>query len=660
MRIASAIRFAAALSSLLPLVLSTPGHSQAPNAVTIDWEVRSRFRLFKNEDDFLRLANAHLAARSVFAAETAMEKDAQYGGKGWARLVLPHLCTNEQGQLLESCQRNYSSADTDGHTSDAESYLTPSDHTVRLKANGAADGAQCTWKFAVAGNQLRAPVTSACSKEVFQRVPYGKTTDVQLFVGPVAQNSSPAATASIKVRDVLIAGLGDSTASGEGNPDQVIALDDAGFCFRRVRLPEQYEYFRPSRAGYGRNLSCPDAQVGEGEESQAEADAVEWAKHRALWMARDCHRSLYSYQLRLALALAIENPQIAVTYIPLGCTGATIAAGLLGAQDERESDCAPGYYSPRCSHPVTAQLDALKAALNEAHRKDRTRNLDLVLLTVGANDIGFSELVAGVIVDPTTKEYSTLRAAGQISSVGDATTKLNGLAADFKKLRAALRGAVGSKLEKVIYVSYGDPALYNNNQPCPTSRQGFDVHPAFKVNGPLLKQTSDFVTGRFFPRLKALATCDGAGICQSAADDHMTFVDQHQKLFENHGFCAVADDSDPPFDRCFRQDGSSFRPGIVGEATTRPLACVPSVTSFPAYAPRQRWVRTANDSYFTAMTYPENFSKAIEPENIHDALWGVGSAVYGGAIHPTAQGYAAMADAALPAARQLLGLPAPH
>ena len=35
------------------------------------------------------------------------------------------------------------------------------------------------------------------------------------------------------------------------------------------------------------------------------------------------------------------------------------------------------------------------------------------------------------------------------------------------------------------------------------------------------------------------------------------------------------------------------------------------------------------------------------------------SAVYGGAVHPTAEGHAAMADAALPAARAVLGLKPP-
>jgi len=49
----------------------------------------------------------------------------------------------------------------------------------------------------------------------------------------------------------------------------------------------------------------------------------------------------------------------------------------------------------------------------------------------------------------------------------------------------------------------------------------------------------------------------------------------------------------------------------------------------------------------------------LKPSDIHDALWGVLSAVYGGAVHPTAEGYAAMTDAALPAARGVLGLSAP-
>ena len=71
---------------------------------------------------------------------------------------------------------------------------------------------------------------------------------------------------------------------------------------------------------------------------------------------------------------------------------------------------------------------------------------------------------------------------------------------------------------------------------------------------------------------------------------------------------------------------------------------------------RARWIRTANDSYFTALTYPQGQSALLQPSNIHDATWGIMSAVFGGAIHPTAEGHAVMADATLPVMRAALGL----
>jgi hypothetical protein len=89
------------------------------------------------------------------------------------------------------------------------------------------------------------------------------------------------------------------------------------------------------------------------------------------------------------------------------------------------------------------------------------------------------------------------------------------------------------------------------------------------------------------------------------------------------------------------------------------MSCGRPASDYRPYASRARWIRTANDSYFTAMTYPEGMPAMLKPSDIHDAIWGVLSAVYGGAVHPTAEGYAAMADAALPAARGVLGLPTP-
>jgi hypothetical protein len=304
------------------------------------------------------------------------------------------------------------------------------------------------------------------------------------------------------------------------------------------------------------------------------------------------------------------------------------------------------------------KLPGQRASLAKARRTYPARKLDLVLLTIGANDILFSNLVANVIVEATTERVLFNR-SGHLATVADAQDILDkNLPGEFAKLRAALKPLVGGNLARVVFVSYGHPALAAGGTSCPGGRDGFDVHPAFAVNGERLRQVADFVSNKFLPRMKALARCESGIICRDRNTDAMTFVDTHQAAFAKHGVCARAD-SDPAFDRaCFSQEGKSFT-SDPARAATDPLACDMAASEYRAYASRARWVRTANDSYFTAMTYPQGLSGALKPADIHDATWGVLSAVYGGAVHPTAQGHAAMADAALPAVRAVLGLKAP-
>ena len=86
-----------------------------------------------------------------------------------------------------------------------------------------------------------------------------------------------------------------------------------------------------------------------------------WQRQSALWFNPACHRSLYSYQTRTALALAVRYPHIAVTFLPLACTGATIADGLFGAQRARE--CPPSKSNAACQGTVNGQLAELRDAL---------------------------------------------------------------------------------------------------------------------------------------------------------------------------------------------------------------------------------------------------------------------------------------------------------
>jgi hypothetical protein len=613
---------------------TTPSGTEAQSSgdLHIIWEVKNRFRLFRQEKDFQLHVDA-LSGRSVLAAEQLLAL--QSDGRGWARNIFNRLCIDAVGHIPDQCER-------DGTR---ESYLAPTDHRIGVRLDGAVTAnTTCTWTL----NDGQSPpqvIPNPCDRELVARVRDGATTVASVEAtapdGSVAHGST-----EIMVRDLLIAGLGDSVASGEGNPDRPVALSDDGFCFMQFLGGESNAYFRPGRANYDGDKSCDGAAASGG------SPGPEWSKLSARWMNAACHRSLYSYQVRAALALAVETPHIAVTMLPLACTGATIEVGLFGSQRARELNCGP---DASCPSTVQAQLVALQSLLAQAKRSNPARQLDLLFLTIGANDINFSGLVADVIIDRRA-ERAVFSRAGVMSTVeaADAAT-VQVLPREFAKLRSALKPIVGGHLERVVYVSYGHPALAAEGQPCPGGRDGFDVHPAFAADAERLKRTSDFVQNRFLPRLKMLATCTDDPLCTDPANDRMTFVDGHQPKFAEHGFCARAE-TDPDFDKdCFSATGNTFNTSMV-EGASDPLVCDRSASEFRAYAPRARWIRTANDSYFAAMTYPEGVSGAARPRDIHDATWGILSAVYGGAVHPTAEGHAAMADAALPAARRVLGL----
>ena len=401
----------------------------APDApMQISWEVRNRFRLFREERDFL-LHTDSARGRSILASEQALEL--QSDGRGWARNTVNRLCIDLAGRVSEPCTRD----------NIKESYLTPADHPVVVRLTGQIPvGATCAWSFDDGEGPQQS--TFDCAEPVNLRVRYGRPTiaSVEISSGPEAPQR---VSTEIKVRDIFIAGLGDSIASGEGNPDRPIALSDDGFCFRSYLGTAGTQYYRPSRAGYkgGRACEAPDT-------------LPVWQRQSALWFNSACHRSLYSYQTRTALALAVQYPHIAVTYLPLACTGATIPDGLFGAQRARE--CPPTKSTAPCQGTVSAQLAELRDAIAAAKRRQPDRKLDLILLSIGANDINFSGLVADVIVDTPT-ERVLFRRSGIIGSVDDSRSALaRDLPQSFSKLRDALKPLVGD-MSRVVYVSYGQP-----------------------------------------------------------------------------------------------------------------------------------------------------------------------------------------------------------
>src|SRR3954467_13642509 len=94
---------------------------------------------------------------------------------------------------------------------------------------------------------------------------------------------------------------------------------------------------------------------------------------------------------------------------------------MFGTQRARE--CLPAKNAANCAGTVSAQLTELREAVTAAKRRQPERRLDLVLLSIGANDINFSGLVADVIVENAT-ERALFRRSGVMGSVDDSRAVL--------------------------------------------------------------------------------------------------------------------------------------------------------------------------------------------------------------------------------------------
>src|SRR5258708_28051009 len=187
----------------------------APDApMQISWEVRNRFRLFREERDFL-IHTETLRGHSILASEQALE--VQSDGRGWARNTVNRLCIDLADRVSEPCIRD----------NVKESYLTPTEHPVTGRLTGPIPvGAICACSFDDGEGPRQS--TLDCAEPINFRAIYGRRTVATVDVSTGAEAPARIST-DIAVRDILIAGLGDSIASGEGNPDRPVALSDDGF-----------------------------------------------------------------------------------------------------------------------------------------------------------------------------------------------------------------------------------------------------------------------------------------------------------------------------------------------------------------------------------------------------------------------------------------------
>lgn len=592
----------------------------------IAWRLENPFRFFTDP----KLTDTHRATyealtddervQPVLAAERALAE--RHGGEGWAATMLEHTCWDP------AHNRHRCRAEPD--------YLIPRQHRVvaAIEDVPEAAGVDCTWATAPRSGRGTS-LTVPCDVPVTLEIPYPSGADVSVEIGGRRIASAP-----IRIEDVLIVGMGDSFGSGEGNPDVPVRFSrERSADYGDTQKEPQLGGF-PARMGNWQSI---------GDKAFIDANPK--------WLDQACHRSLYSHQVRVALQLAVENPQRAVTFVGFACSGAEIVRGLFLryrghewvptppdlsqisaiAQEQCGSREAPSYDLPEAYHMQGKVPDLQGGLVLRKCDAEQARRIDLVLVSIGGNDIGFARLVANAVL----ADQSVLRKLGgwmgQVHGYSEAQRLLDVLDDRYKSLNRAMHNILHipwKEADRVLLVSYPALTLLDDGRSvCPDSRAGMTVASDFELSEKKARDSME-AAERLDKIMRATSRAHG-----------WTFVNAHRARFNGRSICAgwiesaisTADDLRLP--RRINGEWVPYNPA-----------------SYRPYASRQRWFRTPNDAFLTGHFHVSQsiLQKALPTKTVNWFQVLLAS-LYSGAFHPTAEGQAAIADAIVVEARRVLG-----
>lgn len=603
------------------------GALQPAAAVTpqISWRLENPFRFFTDP----KSTEAHRATYEalseeerqtpILSAERALAE--RHGGEGWAATMLDRTCWDPV-QNRHTCKTE-------------PDYLHPKAHRIVATLKGVLDTAavDCAWSVRPASGDSTT-LTVPCDVAVTLAIPYPDGAMVTVDVGGVR-----IAQTEVEVEDVLVVGVGDSFGSGEGNPDVPVR-------FSRERSADYGDPVKePHLTGY-------PARVG----NWASIGDKAFIDANPRWLDQACHRSLYSHQLRVALQLAIEKPQRAVTFVSFACSGAEIVRGLFlrykghewvpsppdlsqisaVAREQCGSREAPAYDLPEAYHNRGRVPDLQGGLVLLKCDAEHARKIDLLLVSIGGNDVGFSRLVANAILS----DESLLRRLGgwmgQVYGYAEARKQLAVLGERYKSLNRAVHNLLHvpwGQSDRVVLVSYPSLTLLDDGRSvCPDSRAGMTVVSDFELSATKARDSME-AADRLDRTMKASSSAHG-----------WTFVQAHRAKFNGRSICAGWLDN-----ALSTADDLRLPRKIDG-------AWVPyNPASFQAYVSRQRWFRTPNDAFLVGHFHVSRtiLQKALPTKTVNWFQVLLAS-LYSGAFHPTAEGQAAIGDATVEAARKVL------
>lgn len=616
----------AKVGTALGVLLATLGPAVAAEPV-ITWRVENPFRFFTDpaHTEMHRATYAALTEEErrtpVLAAERALAD--RHNGEGWAASVIDATCW-EPVRNRHICRG-------------AADYLHPKSHRVVFAMEGidSSAGVDCTWLTAPRSGRGRGTAfTAPCDKPVTLQIPYPTGANVSVEVGGREVAATP-----VQVTDLLIVGMGDSFGSGEGNPD----------------VPVRFSRERVAFYGAQKNGEPPvgyPARVGEWKEIGDKA----FIDNNPRWLDQACHRSLYSHQLRAALQVAVENPQRAVTFVSYACSGAEIVQGLFlrykghewvpnppdlsqisaVAQAQCGPNEAPAYDLPEGYHLGGRVPELVGGLVLKKCEAEKARKIDLLLVSIGGNDVGFSRLVANAVL----ADQSVLRKVGgwfgQVHGFVEASQQLDQLEDRYKSLNRALHNILHipwNETDRVILVAYPALTLLEDGRSvCPDGQAGMTV-------------VSDFALSEEKAKDSMVAAERLNVIMKEAAKQHgWSFAATHREAFRGRGICAGWTDN------AFSSADDLRLPRRIGD-TWEPF----NPADWRAYASRQRWFRTPNDAFMAGNFHVSRslMQKAL-PVNTLSWFQVLLASLYSGAFHPSAEGHAAIADGVVVEARKVL------
>ena len=627
-------------------------------------------------------------------AETAGPRY-QQSRLGWAAQTLGDTCYDNSGKprrYMPICERRYSWGTA------KEDYILPDAHTVQIwigpeQLAGVTGDCNWTWQPRKAGGKVETKRVACKDKLTIARVPYtldrassGVLVTVQLPDG--RQLAEP----NVVVEDLFLVALGDSFASGESNPDRPVQFSATRQMLYDPKLARDEVAFKEPDKKPALGAMSPGFGLASAEDqfnpkalpkrymddevadrffkpNSAEFQAA-FDKAAAKWLSRDCHRSQYGYPFRVGIELALENRHRSITFASFTCSGAEIAQGIFGEMDAREG------FSEQGGAKVRAQLDQLSdlickggagartqaasytlpeftlgnPAISQARINKmwcppqlRKRPIDLVMMSIGGNDVGFGSLAAYAISD-SAADFAPIAAwVGSSIRFGPnvARAYLSVLDYRMKAVKDALADGFGVTPARVLQSSY-EPIQYDETGGLCGAQPtlGMDVHPGLKLDRGRLSETADFLR-ELLDKLECISSTKGKSCPVNLATGTgtgFTLVTDHIPEFTKRGMCA-------------RDPKRAFADGIEMRVPRVPLGGNEFKPYSPAaalpYEHHWRLFRAPNDAFMAANTHREGVA-------VVDLLQPAWAGLYSGAIHPSAEGHAIVADHIVKHARALL------